>query len=354
MKRALPPLGLACSLALVVAYGAPPEDYPSEVSRVLATFAPETGEGAGAAERAAAARAFLGGLSDELRAQAALDYEDGERRVWTNTPPRGPQGGVRLGDLSEEQLQAACTLLAHALSPEGYTKTRDILLGDDLLLAGGRPRAGFGAENFWLAVFGEPDAEGAWALQLDGHHLALNLSFHGDALSMSPSFLGAQPSSYERGGERIEPLAEEVAAAFELMGSLTTAQSAQAQLGPRRGRIAAGAGRDGVIPDPTGLPCSELNEAQRALLLALVSEHIDAMPAPAVRARLAAVEAELDELVFAWNGPTVGPSDVSYRVQGPSVLIEYACQDLGGDPLDHLHAMVRNPANEYGVALGED
>ena len=46
---------------------------------------------------------------------------------------------------------------------------------------------------------------------------------------------------------------------------------------------------------------------------------------------------------------------VSYRLQGPSLLVEYACQNLGGDPLDHLHAMYRDPTNEYGAGFeGED
>ncbi|MFT5688569.1 MAG: hypothetical protein ACI8PQ_001410, partial [Planctomycetota bacterium] len=34
------------------------------------------------------------------------------------------------------------------------------------------------------------------------------------------------------------------------------------------------------------------------------------------------------------------------------LLIEFACQDLGGKPLDHLHAMIRNPLSEYGASLG--
>ena len=33
------------------------------------------------------------------------------------------------------------------------------------------------------------------------------------------------------------------------------------------------------------------------------------------------------------------------------MIIEYACQDLGGRPLNHLHSMYRNPENEYGAAF---
>ena len=49
-----------------------------------------------------------------------------EKAKWTNVPPRGPQGGVRLGDLNEKQMKKACDLLAAVLSPQGYGKVRNI------------------------------------------------------------------------------------------------------------------------------------------------------------------------------------------------------------------------------------
>ena len=52
-------------------------------------------------------------------------------------------------------------------------------------------------------------------------------------------------------------------------------------------------------------------------------------------------------------GPPKKKGDFSYRLQGPSLIIEYAGQDLGGDPHDHLHSMYRDPTNEYGARLGK-
>ena len=54
---------------------------------------------------------------------------------------------------------------------------------------------------------------------------------------------------------------------------------------------------------------------------------------------------------FAWNGATQKGSDISYSIQSPSLIIEYACQSLGGDPLQHIHTIYRNPKNEYGGQL---
>lgn len=96
---------------------------------------------------------------------------------------------------------------------------------------------------------------------------------------------------------------------------------------------------------------------QRELLMHLMRAYLEDLPAPFAAARLKAIRDEFDELVFAWNGPVDGsqgtPADVSYRVQGPTVLVEYACQNLGGNPLDHLHSMYRDPTNEYGAGFEE-
>jgi len=228
---------------------------------------------------------------------------------------------------------------------------RDTLLADDRLLVGGKPRRGFGAENFWLVIFGTPSTTSAWGLQLDGHHIAINLSFDGTRMTMSPSFFGTQPSRYERSGETIRPMAGEVNAAFALVHSLSDEQRAQAVVGDRRGRIFAGPGRDGEVPDVTCVDCAEFDETQRALLTTLIHHYVGDLPPSDARARMRSLRAEFDRMSFAWSGPTEEGSDVSYRLQGPSLLIEYACQDLGGDPLNHLHAMYRDPRNEYGAGF---
>ena len=192
-------------------------------------------------------------------------------------------------------------------------------------------------------------------MQFDGHHLAYNLTFAGERTTMSPSFLGTQPSRFARGEDTVRPLGAEVDAAFALVNALTDDQRARAVVGARRGRIVSGPGADGRIPDAIGLPCAELDGAQRELLLTLCRAYVDALPEADAARRMAQLEGEVAQMHFAWRGPLQNPSDVSYRLQGPSLLVEYACQNLGGDPLDHLHAMYRDPTNEYGAGFeGED
>jgi hypothetical protein len=70
-----------------------------------------------------------------------------------------------------------------------------------------------------------------------------------------------------------------------------------------------------------------------------------------LKKRMQQIEAELPETKFSWNGNKQPGSDISYTIQGPSLIIEYACQDLGGNPLAHLHSMYRDPTNEYARQL---
>lgn len=321
----------------------------SLVSRVLTTYTPQV-EGAGKPNAmTSAAAAFLDRLDDERRAEAAFPLASPERANWTNVPPGSEEGGVRLGDCIEAELHAACDLLATVLSAEGYQRVRDILLADDLLLRDGQPRRGFGAENFWLAIFGTPSASKRWALQLDGHHLALNLTIEGDAIGLSPTFLGAQPARFARDGQagRVEPLAEESALAHAFLLSLSEDQRTRAVVASERRGNQAAAGKDGFVPTPEGLPCTELKDEQRARLTDLLKRSAHILPADQAATRTKSLTAEIQAMHFAWSGPVAHPADMSYRLQGPSLILEFACQDLGGDPLQHLHCMIRNPRAEY-------
>jgi hypothetical protein len=353
MKRIALLASLGALLLVSVAFGPPLGEYPSKVSRVLATYSPAPEKLSSAKSRATAAQVFLKGLSKELREQCALALEDKERQRWTNVPPRAKEGGARLGDLSQEELKLACNLLAAVLSPEGYAKVRDIMLADDLLLRGGAPRVGFGAENFWVAIFGEPTAIGTWGLQLDGHHLALNLTFNGEEMTMSPSFIGTQPAAYERENVQVVPMRRTAHEAFELFNSLSSEQRGTALQSAKRGQITTGPGTDGVVPKTRGVSCAGFDEKQRLHLTTLLRQFVSDLPKEIADTRMIVLEAEIDSMFFAWSGPSKNPSDVSYTVQGPTVIAEYACQDLGGDPLNHLHSMYRDPQNEYGSAYAE-
>lgn len=78
---------------------------------------------------------------------------------------------------------------------------------------------------------------------------------------MSPSFIGTFPKRFSVAGTKMWPLAAETVLAHDFVNSLTPALRALAVISERRGAMRAGAGRDGVVPEPAGIRCDALREA---------------------------------------------------------------------------------------------
>ncbi len=326
------------------------DHYVSSASFVIGTFQPNSNEHTPAA-MVAACNKFRDSLNAEQREKVSHDLRSPERREWTNLPAPPNAGGIRFGELTEDQVKLACQLMANLFSEQGYQKIRDIMLADDQLLGTGQPRAGFGTENFSIVIFGDPTEEGSWAFQIDGHHVGINVSINGNQLTISPSFIGTQPEAFEIAGKKFEPFAGETGDAYTLVGSLNDAQIKEAVLRPQRARIVTGPGTDGKVPPAKGVSCETFTEAQKKLLLKLIGNWVNDLPAEHATKRMRQIESELDQTKFSWNGNKQPGSDISYAIQGPSLIIEYACQDLGGNPLAHLHSMYRDPTNEYAKQL---
>lgn len=320
-------------------------------SEVFATAKPAESDRSPKAQ-VAAAEAFLASLSPAEKKQALLPLNDPERQKWTNVPTKATDGGIRLGDLTRPQLESASAFLSTVLSENGYLMARNIMLADDLLIRNekqAKRRGGFGSANFWIAIFGTPSETEPWAVQWDGHHVAVNLTIVGEKMTLSPAFIGTQPHKFMLGKEEITPMQNEIAWALDFMKSLTEEQRTKAIVKATRGRMQAGAGKDGVIPEARGLACSELTAKQHTLLLKLVGLWVDDLPAKPAEARMKELDAQLKKAHFAWYGPFTPGSDASYHLVGPKIIVEYSGQDLGGDPLDHIHSVYRNPTNEYGA-----
>ncbi len=88
---------------------------------------------------------------------------------------------------------------------------------------------------------------------------------------------------------------------------------------------------------------------QQAILIRLVSHYTGLVNYDHAAARLEEVTAVLDETFFAWYGPTSEGSAVYFRVAGPTIVIEYSPQQLGGDAAEHIHGIYRDPSNDYGA-----
>jgi len=301
-----------------------------------------------------AANGFLATLDPTQRERVLFAFDDQEQRVrWSNFPVKmTPRGGLSLGELSARQRSAAMALLSSALSPRGLEKVQQIMEGDEVLKTSEGNNPMFGKDLYSLSILGTPSETTPWMLQFGGHHLALNVTIAGEHGILTPTLTGAQPALYTAGGKTVRPLGQESDKAFALLTALDEGQKKQAILSFRVADLVLGPGQDGKTIQPEGLKASAMNDRQRALLLDLIQEWTGIVHEGAAAARMAEVRAGLGETWFAWSGPTtVAPGrniTAYYRVQGPTLVLEYAPQRLGGDLSMHVHTMYRDPTNDYG------
>jgi len=313
----------------------------------------------------AAANAFLTTLGDAERAKGTFAFGSSQKTNWSNLPSGIYQrNGLRMGDLTARQRDAALALVAAALSRSGYKKITDIMNGDEVLKNAGGGRTGgrqgasagrggrggvqFGRDEYYIALVGAPSATAPWMLMFGGHHLAINITVVGPNNVMTPSLPAAQPAKYVLNGETIRPLGRENDKAFALINALDAAQRSQAILTYEVKDLVLPPGADGKVIQPEGIPASALNANQQAMLLDVASEWVGILNDEASAAKMAEIKANLSRTYFAWSGSTKNGELAYFRIQGPTVVIEYAPQQ--GD-LDHIHTIYRDPTNDYGAKL---
>ena len=295
------------------------------------------------------AKAFLATLDDAGRAKVQLPFDAALKPRWSNLPVgMVARNGARMGDLTATQRAAAMAVLAAALSPAGYTKVVDIVRGDETLRRGGSGsgRPAFGEDEYYVAFHGEPSTTAPWMLQFGGHHLAVNLTLAGTRATLAPTLTGAQPATFTIEGRTVRPLGKEVDRAFALIAALDDAQRSKAIIGAQMADLVLGPGQDGRTIQPEGLRASAMSTAQQAILLDIVREWAGIASDAFGKPRMDEIAAKLPDTWFAWSGPTAPGSAAYFRIQGPTLVIEYAPQRS----VDHIHTIYRDPTNDYGAA----
>jgi hypothetical protein len=298
----------------------------------------------------AAAQALVATLDDPGKAKVQFPFDGPQKTRWSNLPSGIFQReGLRLADLTASQRAAVMNLLTVALSADGYRKVTDIMRGDEVLKSRGGRVGGptFGQDEYFLAFVGTPSTTTPWMLQFGGHHLAINLTLTGSQSSMTPSLPAAQPASYTIEGREIRPLGKENDKAFALINALDASQRTQAILSFQVRDLVLGPGQDGRVIQPEGLRASTMTAAQQTMLLDIAKEWAGIVTDAFADVRMADIRANLAGTYFAWSGQTTAGSAAYFRIQGPTLVIEYAPQ--GG--VDHIHTIYRDPTNDYGAKI---
>ena len=304
---------------------------------------------------AEAAKGFLAALRPELQRQADLPFDDPKRKDWSNLPHFiHPRKGCRLGDLTPAEHAAAHRLLQAILSSQGYYKAITIMGVDEFLGAQSeQSRQQYGSEYYFLDVFGEPGGDQPWGVQIDGHHLAVNVAVIDHHVTMTPAHFGADPAVLPSGRHAgWQVLGGETTKGFALRNALSADEARRAVLSAELPPdIFTLPGRDEALKTPAGV--SGLRGTQRDLLEALVEEYLgNLQPAVARGYRTAIQTAGFDKLHFAWMGPADVGKAIYYRIHGPTLLIEYDSvvppnSKLPNDP-NHIHTVLRTPGNDFG------
>ena len=299
---------------------------------------------------ATAMKSFRASLSSKLLADASFPLGHKESYSWTNVPPGRDEdrGGIRFSELSINQLTRFYEVLSVFLSDDGYAKVSLITKDTEKHLSDISPN--FWASNrYHIALFGNPETDGSWGFQLDGHHLALNFLVHGDAVSVVPALIGTAPATID--GTVV--LENERGNAFALLNSLDENQRKKAIQTGRRGlRVGAGRTTDPFLNHDysefvgIGLKASEMNDTQKEHLRNLIKTYVYNLETEFADVWMADIDARIDNTYFVWIGGTTISDPIYYRVFNPDIWIEFNNES----GLDHIHTIIRSPnGNDYGI-----
>jgi Protein of unknown function (DUF3500) len=288
------------------------------------------------------AAAFAKLLSPEESQAARFPFGSEVQQKWNFMGAGGfIKPGLRLEQMSADQKNAAWDILSEILSPRGIEKVRDVMSLQQVLIEMGSSASARSPERYSIALFGEPAADAAWALRLEGHHLSLTFNVANDRLiGVTPSSFSVNPNRVA-GGFRagLVTLKREDDLARRLAADLSAAAKKQAFLPDDSffRNVRALAGRESPFGQREGVPAAELGAAQRDLLTeitdAYTAEHLAAPFATSVADRL---RKGGDGTHFAFAGATEVGKPAYYRIHGDRLLIEFACVD---EAAQHLHTV---------------
>ncbi|MDX6281897.1 MAG: hypothetical protein QOH03_2968 [Kribbellaceae bacterium] len=302
-----------------------------------------------------AAVELLAALSPELREKITAPFDTPDHQVWTYLP--GDRPGVTLGELSADQRRLTMRLLEIALSERGLADARSVMLAE--AIRRGLPQAEPGSsvdvgseQRYYLRVLGDPSGMDPWAWRLNGHHIALHVTFVSGAIGFTPQFFGSEPATVLSGPhEGLRTLAAEQDLGFSFLDSLESGQRELAIVSDTAPSDILT--RYDPVADPKvllrGLPYGELTPEQRQIFSLLLGQYIGRAAGPiGLQTWQDITEQGIERLTFAWAGATRPGGGHYYSIAGPTFLAEY---DNTQNDANHIHSVWRDLRNDWGTDL---
>lgn len=207
-----------------------------------------------------------------------------------------------------------------SLSEQGFETLTQIIKSDEFLTTDiGRTEWGSGL--YYIAILGTPSETGTWMLQISGHHLAENIVFKGDEVSVTPQFTGTEPQTFELDGVTYSPMETRRGGLYSIINSLTKEQLSEAKIAKTFSDIAVGAGQDGNFPsEREGILYTDLTAEQQELVKIAIKVWVEDADAETADKLLTAYLSEeaLADTYIGWSGSTDYNTMGSYvRIDGP-------------------------------------
>ncbi len=299
------------------------------------------------------ANTFIATLNDAQKTQALYPFDTAERYRFMYVP-LNDRKGISMNELDAAQQAAVFSLLKTSLADETVKKVKSIMLLDNVLKELEHRKADDHYRDpgkYFLTIFGIPSATTIWGWRFEGHHIAFHFSANKKELvAATPSFLGSNPAIVLEGPQKGEEvLKEETEKGFALLHALSAAELKKAVIDSvAPGEILTAASRTAMIEHPAGIRYNELSPAHQQLMLQLLGLYVHRYTKLFADNMLKQIQAAgLDNLWFTWAGYTehVLGKPYYYRLQGPTIIIEY---DNSQNNANHIHTVIRDLKNDFG------
>lgn len=300
----------------------------------------------------AAANHFITLLSNQQKMETVFPFDSDERYNYHFVPIE--RKGITFNEMNELQRNAAFDLLKTCLGDEAFIKTKEIMQLDQVLkeLELRKAEDHFrDSANYHITIFGIPSSKTIWGWRFEGHHISFNFSFSKQTLiSGTPGFMGSNPGIVLSGSKKgKQVLKEETENGFRLLRSLTESQLTKTIIDSIAFKdILSFDKRVLMLKNPEGIRYTELTKEQQQLMLHLISLYVHRYTQLFAEDMLKEIQTNgLENLWFAWAGDRTSMmrKGTYYRVQGPTILIEY---DNTQNNANHVHSVIRDLKHDFG------
>ena len=211
-----------------------------------------------------------------------------------------------------------------------------------------------------LTLFGRPAAASRWSLSLEGSRISLNFVVdHGRIVSSTPQMIAWRDNDFVDGAPGWDPRGVPEGMR-ELVATFSAAQRDRAAYRESPAAVIASEGEAQVPLAPAlGLRYAELDPVQQELARRPVVDMCRMLPREVANDRLRTIaERGWDEVHFGWAGSENREEPHSFRIQGPTFLLECVAtvsDELSGDgTVDIWQCVWRSRQGDFGLPLVGD